>query len=41
FLQIAAAEPERCAVIDAISSEDAVHRDVIACIKERLSIQLG
>jgi len=41
FLEIAATEPERCAVIDATSAEDAVQADVIACVRDRLSVDLA
>jgi len=41
FLSIAGQEPARCAVIDAARDEDAVHGDVIACVRDRLAIVLG
>ncbi|MEK9722665.1 MAG: dTMP kinase [Rhodospirillaceae bacterium] len=40
FLEIAAAEPARCAVIDATNDEDAVHAAVLACVRDRLSVAL-
>ena len=36
FLDIAAAEPERCAVIDALRSEDEVEADIWATVEARL-----
>jgi dTMP kinase len=36
FLDIAAAEPQRCAVIDALKSEDAVEADIWATVESRL-----
>jgi dTMP kinase len=38
FLSIAAAEPERCAVIDADHDADAVTRNILAVIKTRLAL---
>ena len=36
YLDIAAAEPERCAVIDALKSEDEVEADIWAAVEARL-----
>jgi len=36
FLDIAAAEPERCAVVDALKSEDDVEADIWAAVEARL-----
>lgn len=36
FLAIARAEPQRCAVIDAAQSPEAIHQQIIATIHERL-----
>lgn len=41
FLAIAAAEPERCAVIDASGDIDAVHRAMTATVTARLGVTLG
>jgi dTMP kinase len=38
FLSIAAAEPERCAVIDADHDADAVTQNILAVIKTRLAL---
>ena len=38
FLEIAEVEPERCAVIDATGSEEAVHERIIATVRDRLKI---
>lgn len=38
FLTIAAENPGRCAVIDATGSEEAVHRAVLAAVRQRLGI---
>ena len=37
FLDIAAREPKRCVVIDATGDVDAVHRSVLAAVRERLT----
>jgi len=36
FLKIAAAEPDRCVVIDASADPDAVERQIWACVEDRL-----
>lgn len=36
FLKIAAAEPERCVVIDASANPDAVEQQIWACVEDRL-----
>jgi len=41
FLAIAAAEPERCTVIDASAGVDVVHRAIIAVVSARLGIALS
>ncbi len=38
FLEIARREPDRCAVIDAARSEDEVHAQIIAAVRERLAL---
>lgn len=38
FLEIAAREPERCAVINADQSIEAVHNEIVAAVKQRLGI---
>jgi dTMP kinase len=38
FLAIAAAEPQRCAVIDADQSVDAVHAAIVAAVSARLGV---
>jgi dTMP kinase len=38
FLEIARAEPGRCAVIDASLGEDDVHRQIMAAVRERLAL---
>ncbi len=40
FLDIAKAEPARCAVLDATQDEDALHAQIISLIKTRLGIAL-
>jgi dTMP kinase len=40
FLAIAAAEPARCAVIDAAGDIDAVHRAIVAAVSTRLGLSL-
>lgn len=40
FLAIAAAEPLRCAVIDASADRDAVHRAIVATVAARLGVRL-
>jgi dTMP kinase len=40
FLQIAAQEPQRCAVIDASGDVEAVHRDVLAAVNASLGVSL-
>lgn len=40
FLHIAAKEPQRCAVIDASSDIDAVHRAILAAVNARLGVNL-
>ena len=40
FLAIAAAEPGRCAVIDAAGDVDAVHRAIVAAVSTRLGVVL-
>ena len=37
FLEIAAAEPTRCTVVDASGSEEAVHERVLSAVRERLN----
>ncbi len=37
FLAIAAAEPERCAIIDAVQDEDQVHGAVVALVDSRVA----
>lgn len=41
FRAIAAAEPERCVVIDAAGDVDAVHRAILAVIARRFGVALG
>jgi dTMP kinase len=41
FLAIAAAEPARCAVIDASGDVAAVHRAIVATVAERLRVALA
>jgi len=38
FLAIAAAEPERCAVIEAAGDIDTVHRAIVTAISTRLGV---
>lgn len=38
FLEIAGQEPERCAVIDAAQSEDRVHAQIVAAVRDRLGL---
>jgi dTMP kinase len=40
FHEIAAAEPERCVVIDAAGDVESVHRAVLAALTERLGVVL-
>lgn len=40
FLEIAAAEPSRCVVIDATADVEAVHRAIIAAVSARLGVAL-
>jgi len=40
FLAIAAAEPERCVVIDATASVDTVHRAIVRAVATRLGVAL-
>jgi dTMP kinase len=40
FLEIAAAEPQRCVVIDAGGDIDTVHRAVLAAVRARLEVSL-
>lgn len=40
FLAVAQDDPGRCAVIDATNDEDAVHGAVLACVAERLQVNL-
>jgi dTMP kinase len=40
FLDIAAQEPQRCAVIDAAGDAAAVHRAILAAVNERLGVDL-
>ena len=40
FLAIAAAEPQRCAVIDATGSVDAVHTAIVATVAQRLAVAI-
>jgi dTMP kinase len=41
FLAIAAAEPKRCAVIDAAGDAESVHRAVAAVVSARLGVNLA
>ena len=41
YQAIAAAEPERCVVIDAAGDPDAVERAILATIEPRLGVRLG
>lgn len=38
FLEIARAEPDRCALIDAALGEDEVHDQIMAAVRERLAL---
>jgi dTMP kinase len=40
FLEIAAAEPARCVVVDATADAAAVHRKILAAVAERLGVDL-
>lgn len=40
FLDIAGREPARCVVIDAEADPDAVHRVVLAAVRERLGVKV-
>ena len=40
FREIAAAEPERCVLIDASGDVEAVHRAIVAAVGERLGVSL-
>jgi dTMP kinase len=41
FQQIAAADPQRCVVIDASGDVESVHRAVLAAVAERLGVALS
>lgn len=41
FLEIAAAEPQRCVLIDASGDRDTVHRAILAAVSERLGITMA
>ena len=41
FQQIAAADPQRCVVIDASGAVESVHRAVLAAVAERLGVALS
>jgi len=41
FQQIAAADPQRCVVIDASGAAESVHRAVLAAVAERLGVALS
>jgi dTMP kinase len=41
FRQIAAAEPQRCVLIDAAGDRDSVHRVVLAAVSDRLGISIA
>ena len=41
FLAIAAADPARCVVIDAVGEEDRVHRAVLAAVAARLGVAVS
>jgi dTMP kinase len=41
FLAIAAAEPQRCAVIDATGSVDAVHAAIVVAVAQRLAVGIA
>ncbi|MGF1640275.1 MAG: dTMP kinase [Rhodospirillales bacterium] len=40
FLEIAAREPDRCAVVDATGPADTVHRAIVTLVGERLGVDL-
>ena len=41
FLEIAAAEPQRCVLIDASGDRDTVHRAILAAVSARLGITMA
>lgn len=41
FQEIARAEPDRCAIIDATLGEDAVHEEIMAAVRARLALPLA
>ena len=38
FLEIAKAEPERCVVLDADKSIEALHQDIVEVVSQRLGL---
>ncbi len=41
FRRIAAAEPQRCVVVDAAADPETVHRAILAAVAARLGVDLG